>query len=140
MIGAGAADVAAAARGLEGLSLEALRAQWRARVGAPPKLRSPELLRLMLAWRLQAKVHGGLSGATRRRLRGSTNASKAEVIIRPGLRMTREWKGVPQEVVATPEGFAWNGKTYPSLSAVAGAITGVKWNGPRFFGLREEAA
>jgi len=56
--------------------------------------------------------------------------------IRPGTLLVREWEGVSQRVMVMAEGFAWNGSTYPSLSKVARAITGTRWNGPRFFGLR----
>ena len=50
----------------------------------------------------------------------------------------REWEGVSHRVMVMAEGFAWNGSTYPSLSKVARAITGTRWNGPRFFGLRDQ--
>ena len=58
--------------------------------------------------------------------------------IRPGTLLVREWEGVPHRVMVMAEGFAWNGSTYPSLSKVARAITGTRWNGPRFFGLRDQ--
>ena len=50
----------------------------------------------------------------------------------------REWNGQMQRVAVLADGFAWNGKTYPSLSKVAFAITGTRWNGPKFFGLRDK--
>jgi DUF2924 family protein len=58
--------------------------------------------------------------------------------LRPGTVLGREWKGHMQRVAVLADGFAWNGKTYPSLSNVAFAITGTRWNGPRFFGLRDK--
>ena len=58
--------------------------------------------------------------------------------LRPGTLLVREWEGAPQRVMVLVEGFAWNGNTYPSLSKVARAITGTRWNGPRFFGLRDQ--
>ena len=58
--------------------------------------------------------------------------------VRPGTSLRREWNGHMQRVTVLAEGFAWNGKTYPSLSQVAFAITGTRWNGPRFFGLRDK--
>jgi hypothetical protein len=57
--------------------------------------------------------------------------------VRPGTLLVREWDGVLHRVMALDEGFAWNGTSYRSLSEVARAITGTRWNGPRFFGLRE---
>src|SRR5215204_311557 len=59
--------------------------------------------------------------------------------LRPGALLVREWEGTPHRVIVLAEGFAWNGNTYPSLSKVARAITGTRWNGPRFFGLRDRA-
>ena len=58
--------------------------------------------------------------------------------LKPGTILTREWNGQIHRVMVVDDGFAWNGKTYDSLSKVAFAITGTKWNGPRFFGLRDE--
>ena len=57
---------------------------------------------------------------------------------RPGTVLGREWNGQMQRVAVLADGFAWNGKTYPSLSKVAFAITGTRWNGPKFFGLRDK--
>jgi hypothetical protein len=58
--------------------------------------------------------------------------------VRPGTSLSREWNGHMQRVTVLANGFAWNGQTYPSLSQVAFAITGTRWNGPRFFGLRDK--
>ena len=70
-----------------------------------------------------------------RSLVADLNRSKAE--LRPGTLVTREWDGNLQQVMVLAEGFTWNGKTYRSLSKIAFAITGSRWNGPRFFGLRD---
>ena len=69
------------------------------------------------------------------RLVADLNRSKTE--LRPGTLLTREWDGHLQQVMVLAAGFTWNGKTYRSLSKVAFAITGSRWNGPRFFGLRD---
>jgi hypothetical protein len=127
-------------RALQRLNLEGLRAEWRRRYGPPPKLRSPELLSLMLAWRIQAAVFGGLDVMTRRRLRQGRGAPARSDHLGLGARITREWRGVDYAVETVDGGYRWQGGTYPSLSAVAKAITGVKRNGPKFFGLREEPA
>jgi hypothetical protein len=127
-------------RALERLDLQALRLAWAQRYGDPPKLRSPELLRLMLAWRMQAAAFGGLDAATRRRLRqGRRTATIRDNSLGHGARIVREWHGVDHVVEAVAEGYRWEANTYPSLSAVAFAMTGVKRNGPAFFGLREKA-
>lgn len=124
-------------RALARLDLEGLRAAWTARYGPAPKLRSPELLRLSLAWRLQAEALGGLDAGLRRRIRQGPGAPARTDHIGAGARIVREWRGVQHEVERVEGGFRWKGQTYASLSAVAQAITGVKRNGPKFFGLRE---
>ena len=123
---------------LEGLSLEDLRTCWRARYGAPPALRSAELLALMLAWRIQAGREGGLEADLRRVLR---RPARVRTPPEPcaGARLVREWQGAPHEVIMMGEGgFLYQGDRYRSLSQIARVITGVRWNGPRFFGLRQE--
>ena len=128
-------------RALDGMGLADLRFIWAKHFGDPPKMRSRELLRLMLAWRLQAAVFGGLDATTRRRLRqGRRAASLRDDSLGQGARIVREWRGTDHVVETVDGGFRWQGRTYPSLSAVAFAITGVKRNGPAFFGLREKAA
>jgi len=122
---------------LTGLDLEGLRDRWRARYGCPPPLRSLELLRLMLAWRLQAEAHGGLDRETRRRLKRRGAIEVEGLALGVGARLRREWQGRIVEVEVEASGFRWQGTHYPSLSAAATAIAGTRWNGPRFFGLRE---
>ena len=121
---------------LETLDLEALRALWQQRFGSRVRLRSPEILRLLIAWRLQAAALGGLDPETARRLRlhGRVQAEGLELGV--GARLRRTWRGVAVEVVVEEEGFRWNDRLYPSLSAAATAIAGSRWNGPKFFGLR----
>ena len=64
--------------------------------------------------------------------------SRSTTSLRPGTMLGREWNGQVQRVAVLADGFAWNGKAYPSLSKVAFAITGTRWNGPKFFGLRDK--
>ena len=130
------ADIHLEVEALERLDLEGLRAVWRERFGTPPRLRSVELLRLSLAWRIQAEVLGGLDRDTRRQLhrRGPIKAEGLELGV--GARLRREWEGRVVEVVVEADGFRFEDKTFPSLSAAATAIAGSRWNGPRFFGLR----
>ena len=122
---------------LQGLDLSGLRAVWQEHFGVPPKLRSTDLLRHLLAWRLQTEVHGGLDRESRRRLlrRGAVAPEGQHLGL--GAVLRRDWQGRRIEAVVAADGFCWEGKIYPSLSAVARAVTGSRWNGPRFFGLRE---
>ena len=134
---------------LRDLDIAALRRRWHTVFGRRPP---PHLLRHLLfrivAYRLQADQLGDLDNASRRLLDGSGSPEKAgqnaaNVVrpiadVRPRTSLSREWNGHMQQVTVLPEGFAWNGKTYPSLSKVAFAITGTRWNGPRFFGLRDK--
>jgi hypothetical protein len=130
---------------LRGLDLISLRARWRTMFGrrAPAHLPKHLLLRIVV-YRLQADMHGDLDPASVRYLDrlAKAGASKSASLpdsssVRPGTLLVREWDGVLHRVMALDQGFAWNGTSYRSLSQVARAITGTRWNGPRFFGLRE---
>ena len=134
-----AAELIAVIALLETLDLEGLRALWQQRFGSRIRLRSPELLRLLIAWRLQAAALGGLDPETARRLRlrGRVQAEGLELGV--GARLRRTWRGTAVEVVVEEGGFRWNDRLYPSLSAAATAIAGSRWNGPKFFGLRRPA-
>ncbi len=122
---------------LQHLGLDGLRDIWRAHFGPPPPARSPEMVRLMLAWRIQAAAYGGLDTDTKRLLR-QVSAPQAEGLsLGVGTKFQRIWNGQEVEVEVTDKGFLHSGKYYRSLSAAATAIAGVRWNGPRFFGLRD---
>ena len=121
---------------LESANLDGLREQWRGRYGTPPRLRSEMLLRNVLAWRIQADALGGLDAQTRKLLRDSR--PPREPVVPPGTIIRREWRGVRHEIEATGNGFLFENKRWESLSEIATAITGTRWNGPRFFGLREK--
>lgn len=132
--------VNAQVRALERLDLEGLRSVWRERYDrAAPKLRSRELLGLMLAWRIQAAAFGGLDPATRRRLKTGIVVGRSRIDMVLGAVLTREWRGVPETVRRTEAGYEWRGRTYKSLTAVARAISGGPRSGPLFFGLKEAA-
>jgi hypothetical protein len=133
------ADVAQLVAEIGRMDLEQLRAFWRRRYGAPPLLRSVAIMHMQLAWRVQAEAFGGLDQDTRRAL---TRAGAVEVEgkhLGIGARLARTWKGRPVEVVVEEHGFRWEDRLFPSLSAAATAIAGSRWNGPRFFGLRDAA-
>ncbi|WGU41427.1 DUF2924 domain-containing protein [Phenylobacterium sp. NIBR 498073] len=132
--------------GLDALSLAELRAAWTERLGGElPKLRTRELMALALAHRLQIRVHGDLPGSSKRRMaelarrfredRGYTPTPGPN--LRPGTTLIKEWRGVRHEVWVLEEGFSYMGQRFGSLSEVAQHITGTKWNGRVFFGLKE---
>lgn len=119
---------------LEIMSLAALRAEWQTRWERPPVLRSPRLLRHLIAWRIQAAAYGDLTWDDRGCLKLASLPTLQT--LKEGSRVAREYLGVIHEVVAEPDGFRYRERHYRSLSAIAREITGVRWNGPRFFGLR----
>jgi Protein of unknown function (DUF2924) len=117
---------------------DALIAAWRRTLKTPPpKGISRRLLVQMLTYEAQVQQHGGLPPAVRRRLaRWATGRAQApSPRLHPGARLVREWNGVSHVVDVTEAGVVWRGQRYRSLSAVARAITGTRWSGPRFFGL-----
>jgi len=135
------------------LDVAALRLQWRNELGGAPPSHLPRWLLLkVLAYRMQAQSLGDLDKATLRTIReppgaGSSVSRQAAFETRgpmtrhgarlnPGALLVREWRGKLERVTVLESGFAWNGKTYGSLSQAAKAITGGNWNGHRFFGLR----
>lgn len=132
---------------LPALDLDALRLRWRrlTRRPAPPGLRR-DLLARLLAYEMQVRAYGGLSRDTTRLLdRLAAGADPARALItdrarhlQPGTQLAREHDGQIHRVTVTTAGYLWNGAVYASLSPIAEAITGTRWNGPRFFGLREK--
>jgi len=134
---------------LRDLDLAGLQARWKALTSrkAPPHLPKYLLMR-MLAYRIQANAFGDLDQATIRFLErlaaGGRQANTPVPLpagrsLKPGTLLRREWQGTLHQVEVMKEGFTWRDATYQSLSEVARAITGTRWNGPRFFGLREGA-
>jgi len=118
------------------LDLFELRAAWSERFGPAPRFRSVELFRLMLAWRIQAAARGGLDPQLKKALRASGPVAPEGQELGIGATLRRQWQGDEVVVKVVEGGFAWNGRTFRSLSAVATAIAGSRWNGPKFFGLR----
>ena len=120
------------------LGLDDLRALWLKMTGqVAPRVLSRNLLARMLAYRAQEQRLGKLGRKMRQRLDGLARGSGEPVRhLKVGTVMVREHQGTLHEVMVVSGGFSWRDKTYPSLSAIAMAITGTSWNGPRFFGLR----
>jgi hypothetical protein len=138
---------------LRGLDLRGIRSRWQSVFGRPaPTHLTRHLLFAVLAYRLQADRLGDLDHATRQVLDRTVATKEAEPAmaarlasldqkrtgLTPGTVLVREWDRQSQRVMVMADGFAWNGQTYDSLSKVAFAITGTKWSGPRFFGLRDK--
>lgn len=133
---------------LGGLPLDALRKRWVQLFGAPPpKSLRREFLIKACAYQIQVKAFGGLSVATKRRLRAIAEGARTgesvpisgSLKIKPGTRLVRAWGGEVHTVTAVSRGFEYQGQRYRSLSAIAKAITGTSWNGRVFFGVNQPA-
>lgn len=139
---------------LDTMDHAALKAEWVRFYGAPaPKKSGKDFLRHAIAYRLQEKAFGGLTPSVRRKLikladgaSSRTAASKAGTttkprpVLRRGVRLIRDWNGETHVVEVMESGFRWRQRSYRSLSAIARAITGARWSGPRFFGLNGTSA
>jgi hypothetical protein len=137
---------------LRDLDLKGLRVRWRNAFRKPaPEHLTRYLLFRIIAYRLQAKRFGDLDAETLKLLKQAAGqegpaSTVSKTLARldqrrfappPGTVLVREWDRKSYRVMVMPNGFAWNGETFTSLSEIAFAITGTKWNGPRFFGLRD---
>lgn len=133
---------------LEHLTLFELRQEWRWHHRLePPKRLSRDLLVRGIAYRMQEKAFGGLSGPMLRKLKnlaaepmgGGPEKPAQHFTLKPGTRLVREWQGVTHTVLVHADCVEWNGERYRSLTEVARKITGAHWSGPRFFGLRKRS-
>lgn len=132
------------------LDLAGLRARWKGEFRREPAPHLPQhLLFAVLAYRIQANRLGDIRADVKAILNRSVSGEKQSIvtgriarldrqrtILARGTILSRPWNGRSQRVTVLANGFSWNGKIYPSLTRVAFAITGTRWNGPRFFGLR----
>ena len=129
---------------LRSMRIVELRALWRAKFKSePPKAFGPDLLRRSLAHKIQENAFGGLDPKTARLLNQlivQHRKTPGKIVlarrIKAGAVFVRQWKDQSHRVTVLQDGFAYDGKTYDSLSQIARMITGSRWNGPRFFGLR----
>jgi hypothetical protein len=126
---------------LEALTIAELRERWVRLLGSPAPKVGTKMLRLALAWEIQARALGGLPRATSQALdqlaRGKTRTEPH----RAGMRLVRAWQGQVHVVeVGEDEVIRWDGRDWRSLSEVARAITGTRWSGPAFFGLKKAKA
>ena len=139
-------DLEAQLSRLPALETSQLRKLWHDLFQNPPhpKLRR-ELMIPILAYRLQEKALGGLRPSTARRLRaiadqlasGKKSTASSQFAPRPGTRLVRQWQGKLHEVVTVESGYLYGDEKYHSLSEIARAITGTRWSGPAFFGLKK---
>jgi hypothetical protein len=133
---------------LKTMALPELEAEWRTLFGSEPPGHNRRYLESRLAYRIQELTYGGLKPETRKRLEALGEQSADRNITRrrirhdampiAGTRLLREWQGVEHTVTVLTEGYGWQGRPYRSLSAVARAITGTRWNGLVFFGLKSQ--
>jgi len=125
------------------LSGNALRRRWQSVFGrSPPEHLTADLLRRMIANRIQEEAFGTLDRATLKLLDGLARrdgSRKAEHNLKIGTVLVRDYQGRRHTVTVAPEGYVWEGQPYSSLSAIARAITGTAWSGPRFFALKSTA-
>ena len=133
---------------LPDLGHDELRQRWKLLFGRPaPKSLRRKFMARAVAYQMQVAAYGGLSAATKRRLReiaiaisnGDRTGVFSGVQIKPGTQLIRQWQNTTHTVMVLDEGFALDGRTYKSLSAVAKAITGTNWNGYAFFGIKRAA-
>ena len=130
---------------LKTMAAAQLKEQWRELFGTEPPPYNRPFLESRLAYRIQELAYGGLKPETVRRLEqmgeevdgGKIDVRRARHDRKPivGTRLVREWQGTEHVVTVLADGFEWQGRPYRSLSAIARAITGTRWNGPPFFGL-----
>ena len=140
-------DIAAELLRLSNLTIFELRGGWRRlhRMPLPMRL-SRDLLIRGISYKLQERLHGGLSKSILRKLEGVSVESEARsahkppaVSLKAGTRLIREWRGATHTVLVQAQGFEWNGHRYRSLTIIARKIAGAHWSGPRFFGVHKRA-
>ena len=127
-----------------------LKAMWRDLFEKEPPPYNRRFLESRLAYRIQELAYGGLKPETRKRLEAlgeqfadrniTRRRIRDDVMPIAGTRLLREWQGIEHTVTVLTEGYEWQGRPYRSLSAVARAITGTRWNGLVFFGLKSQRA
>lgn len=139
------ADLEAKLAELETMQRAELRTAWRKLFHVePPSRLGSDMMRLAVGWKLQTQCFGGLPKKVERQLVAIAAGKAADTPIgakqlKPGTILVREWHGISHRVQVLDAGFDWNGQHWSSLSAIAQAITGAKWSGPRFFGLRAKS-
>lgn len=132
-------DITAEVADLATLSGPELQERWASLTGLPVPRVKRGLLRMALAWEMQAAAHGGLPRRTLQRLDQNAAGNTTTVEAAPGMRLARAWNGKLYTVTIGEDGaINWDGRSWNSLSEVARAITGTRWSGPAFFGLKQK--
>jgi hypothetical protein len=135
-----AAAIEAEVDQIRSLGIYALRNRWRLTFGTlPPETLTKDLIARIIAYRIQEQAFGGLEPVLAKMLKRLAEGKKPDELkrrLKPGTVLIREYGGKRHTVTVAADGFLWDGVTYASLSVIACEITGTKWNGPRFFGLR----
>jgi hypothetical protein len=135
------AELEAEIEQIRSLPIDQLRALWRRTFkSSPPSAFGKDMLGRMICYHMQEKALGGLSRASQRLLdnigEGKPEIETSRRRLKPGTVLVREYQGERHSVVVASDGFVWKEETYASLSIIARLITGTRWNGPKFFGLR----
>jgi hypothetical protein len=130
---------------LQHMTVNELKKKWEALLGTTAPNNARAFLELRIGYRIQELTYGGLSRDTRRTLELLADEVEGKIVRKnmvadprnplPGTRLIREWDGTEHTVTVLGDGYAWQGRKYRSLSAIARLITGTNWNGFRFFSL-----
>ncbi len=139
-------EIEAAIKRIQSMTITELRTLWRGKFNSQePEAFGPDLLRRSIARKLQEGAYGALDRKTTRLLNqliAQSARSNGKIVvprrIKPGAILVREWKGKSHRITVLNDGFGFEGKPYDSLSEIARLITGTRWNGPCFFGLRPD--
>jgi hypothetical protein len=135
-----AAAIEAEVDQIRSLGIDDLRTRWRLMFGtSTPETLTKDLIARIIAYRIQEQAFGGLEPALAKMLERLAEGKKPDELkrrLKPGTVLVREYDERRHTVTVAANGFVWDGATYASLSVIAYEITGTKWNGPRFFGLR----
>lgn len=127
---------------MELMDTEQLQALWHKHFKEPPRRLQRDLMVWNISYKIQEKAYGGLSKTVRNKLERlafeSQQQSQPKFTLSAGTKLVREWNGVQHVVTTTDSGFEYAGKPYRSLSKIAGEITGARWSGPLFFGLKKQ--
>lgn len=137
MVSTNTSDLEKAIAAIEELDRPGCLDQWRKVFGRPPpKYLSPQFMKRVLVWEVQNRALGGLSARTERHLKQVASGKTPPAAAKPGSHLVREWNGRTYQVEVVNGGYIMDGRSWRSLSAIARHITGARWSGPRFFGVK----